>query len=187
MKNSRVFALILCALVMTGCGTEKSVHSSLNSPNLVKAGKIGILVFAVESNIPEGMGQGIADELTARLTAKGYHVIERGDLSKVLSEQNLQKDAKFDTDMACRAGKMAGADYVVLGSVQTYVLSGTMFTTYGQATFYARMVNVETGAVMWTARETVRSSYFEIWGLGKAACVLDDLVVQAGERLTEGL
>ena len=52
--------------------------------------------------------------------------LERSQLNKVLSEQNLQRVKNFDKSTAVSFGKLAGVKYVLVGSV--YVMERELVT-----------------------------------------------------------
>ncbi|MGQ0733886.1 MAG: CsgG/HfaB family protein [Acidobacteriota bacterium] len=81
-----------------------------------------------------GLGAGIADLITDGLVNDGrYRVIERRFLKAILAEQALAADPRLSSPteaQLARAGKLLGAEYLVVGSVTRF---GTEHETRGGA------------------------------------------------------
>ena len=83
---------------------------------------------------------GIADILTSELSANpGIRVIERDQIDKLTSEQNLVASGAVDRATAVRVGKLLGVHHMIFGS---YVSDRK-----DRVRFDARAVNVETGEI----------------------------------------
>lgn len=94
----------------------------------------------------EWLRLGIAETLLSDLRASGrVRVVEREQLDRALTELALQELRGTEESTAARAGRMAGARTVVLGSFQR---AGK------QLRLNARFVAVETGLVLGTAKVT---------------------------------
>lgn len=59
----------------------------------------------------------IAEEISTRLTVHGLQVVERSQLSKVITELGLQQSALFDATKSQSLGKQLGASTVIVGKV----------------------------------------------------------------------
>ena len=83
---------------------------------------------------------GIADILTSELSGNpGIRVIERDQLDKLVSEQNLSTNGSVDKATAVKVGKLLGVHHMIFGS---YVSDRK-----DRVRFDARSVNVETGQI----------------------------------------
>ena len=83
---------------------------------------------------------GIADILTSELSGNpGIRVIERDQLDKLVSEQNLSTNGSVDKATAVKVGKLLGVHHMIFGS---YVSDRKE-----RVRFDARAVNVETGQI----------------------------------------
>ena len=88
----------------------------------------------------EPLRGGVADILTSELSANpGIRVIERDQLDKLTSEQNLVTSGAVDRATAVRVGKLLGVHHMIFGS---YVSDRK-----DRVRFDARAVNVETGEI----------------------------------------
>ncbi len=94
----------------------------------------------------EWIGSGIAETVTTDLKkAKDLRVIERAQLKKVMEELKIKLLTGTDTKNAAEAGKLVGADQVVIGGFQR---SGTKLR------ITARLVDVSSAEVLKTFKVT---------------------------------
>ncbi len=107
--------------------------------------KVAILDFENTSGISkyDGFGKALSNMLITDLKnsihPRKITFLERSQLNKILSEQNLQKSKNFDKSTAVSFGKLAGVKYVLVGSV--YVMDGTCNIT-------SRLVDVQTSEIV---------------------------------------
>lgn len=88
------------------------------------------------SNLPDMLSTDLSE-------SKRISVVERGQIGKVLSEIGFESSGYVDESTAARAGRLLGANYVVLGAASVYS---------GAARIDARVVDVETGRVSTSAK-----------------------------------
>ena len=106
--------------------------------------KVAILDFENTSNVSkyDGFGKALSNMLITDLKnfihPRKATFMERSQLNKILKEQELQSTSNFDKSTTVDIGKLAGVDFVILGSV--YVLEG-------DCNISARLVNVETSEI----------------------------------------
>lgn len=68
-----------------------------------------------------GMGWDLAGMLSNELVSTGsFNVVERSKLENVLEEQNLMASGRAKLSDAAKMGKLAGAQYLVMGTVTDY-------------------------------------------------------------------
>lgn len=127
----RIFALLLPALLYV-----TPVFSQV---------KVAILDFENTSGIVkyDGFGKALSNMLITDLKnsihPRKVSFLERSQLNKILSEQDLQKSKNFDKETAVTFGKLAGVQYVLIGSV--YVMDGT-------CNISSRLVDVESSEII---------------------------------------
>ena len=99
------------------------------------------------------IGEAIRETVTSDLKeVPGLRVIERGNIDKVLAEQNLQAArADLDPSSTVKIGKLLGATLIVAGAYQK---------ASAQVRLTARFVKVETGEIVGTAKVDGASSDF---------------------------
>ncbi|HWR72441.1 MAG TPA: FlgO family outer membrane protein, partial [Nitrospirota bacterium] len=129
-----------------------------------KKTKIAVLDFQLHGERHEttDMGKIVAEWLITALVKEGrFDVIERSLLEKVLHEQKLGVSGVVDEQYASRLGKVLGAKVVITGS---------LMKLQNMTEVNARIIDVETGAVI--AAEIARST---------STAKLEDLVVQMAD------
>ena len=108
--------------------------------------KVAVLDFENTSSIEKynGFGKAMSNmlltDLKNNIHPRKISFLERTQLNKILSEQQLQGTKSFDKNTAVTFGKLAGVKYVILGSV--YVLDGI-------CNLNSRMVDVETSEIIY--------------------------------------
>ncbi len=125
------------------------------------------------------VGKGISDLLVTYLVKDGtYSVIERKALDKILAEQNFSNSDRANPSSAAKIGKLLGVDAIIVGSI-TQFGNDTKSTNVGGGGFgiggfgiggvghketkaivgiTARMVDIDTGEIMWVAEGKGQSS-----------------------------
>jgi TolB-like protein len=85
----------------------------------------------------EHLGKAVAEIMRTELIGTNkFRVVERAQINKALSEQQLQKSGIIDDKSAVEIGKLIGADLIIVGSV---VKIGAAYT------INSRMIDVRTG------------------------------------------
>lgn len=92
------------------------------------------------------MGRGLAAMMISDLAASPeLKLVERERMQDLLKEQEMQQSPMFDSTTAVKAGQLLGAEFVAAGSL----------AAAGQELrIDMRMINVETGEIIKTARAT---------------------------------
>lgn len=129
---------------ITSVGIARSAEYSENtivekSPD---AKRLAILYFdnSGEDKKLNGLAKGLADMMITDLS-KYYmlQVVERGRLEDIIKEQDMSRTGKFDAATASKIGKLLGAEII---------LTGSYFELIGNLRIDARIIDVETGAVL---------------------------------------
>jgi curli biogenesis system outer membrane secretion channel CsgG len=99
--------------------------------------------------------KGLAQMLISDLAGSNrYQVVERAKLESLMSEMKLQRTTPMDTSTRARLGKLLGARYLVLGSY---------FDLAGSLRVDTRVVEVETGKVIFsTGASAMPDSFLEL-------------------------
>lgn len=99
------------------------------------------------------IGFAVSEIFTHQLSRNGtFSLLEREDINRVLGELKLNMSGVTEQSDAMRAGKLASADLLILGSVEK--LGETYHVN-------ARLVQTENGEVLATAYEALPASEFE--------------------------
>ena len=88
----------------------------------------------------DALERGIAGMMISELQRNpAARVVERDQITQLLSEQNLGAQGRVDSATIARVGKVTGARYMVMG---------TFIDFYGDFRLDARLVNVETSEIV---------------------------------------
>lgn len=135
----------------------------------------GIAVWAFENGGSYGQDAEVFDALqvgmqqmlmTELAQNSALRVVDRAEINALMQEQDLGASGRVDANTAARVGKLVGARYMVLGGFIDF---------YGDFRIDARIVNVETGEIVNTAR--VRDKREELY----------KLVIDLATDVTEGV
>lgn len=121
---------------------------------------VAILPFAATGVNPDAYEPGLmaAEYATAQVVRDSrFHLVERAALDKVLAEQTLVQAGLTSDSAAARSGRLAAAQYLVVGTV---AVQGNV------QHIFARLVHVETGTVVSAAaaqvgNDNLRELYLE--------------------------
>ena len=164
INNKRaIFLMSMICLLTTGiagCATTGK-----------QAGPLTIAVFDIENLSPDDstgddLGELLSSEIIGKISEKpGVQIIERQKLLSVLQELKLGSSELADESVRLKVGRMLGAKQMVFGS---YLVSGTSMR------LDLRLVDVETGRILKTAKKTVTAGDVNSWveAAGEAADML---------------
>jgi TolB-like protein len=118
---------------------------AFSSTVLAAQATVAVMPFKDLSGASSSIGEAIRETVTTDLKeVSGLRVIERSNIDKILSEQNLQaKKTDLDPLSTVKVGKLLGASLIVAGAYQK--ASSSVRLT-------ARFVDVETGEIRGTAK-----------------------------------
>ena len=131
-----VVALVVAALA-TGCTTGESYAAA--GYNFAALDKVAV----VEVQLPiggEAARDQIADVFAMELLKKGYQAVERRQVSAILKEQQFQAGDLTAPEDAARAGRILNIPAVIVVNIPTWG---------DKIDMTAKMIDVETGAIIW--------------------------------------
>jgi TolB-like protein len=120
--------------------------ASLPTERPIQRKTVAVLAFDNASGRAEyePLGKGLAAMTITDLSAvEDIRLVEREHLQSLTAEMDLQRTAYFDAATAARVGRMAGAEYVVVGALAAL---------QPRIRLDARVVRVETGEIVKTAQ-----------------------------------
>lgn len=104
---------------------------------------VAVLPFTTKGQASNG-GESVTEKMITQLVnMRRFRVIERGAIDQVIKEQNFGMSDMVDEQAALKVGKIAGADAIVIGSVNVEA---------GFAKVSARLIDTETSETI-VARE----------------------------------
>lgn len=117
--------ILFAVLLLTACAGSTATVVSSNGPGIraaqaepAQGPKPRIAVSAFEFRGGRGVGEGMADMLTAALfNSSRFIVLERARLDEVRAEQDLAATGRFDAATVASEGQLEGAELLIRGSV----------------------------------------------------------------------
>jgi curli biogenesis system outer membrane secretion channel CsgG len=172
-------------------GALLGMIAAFSMPAQGLAQKPRVAVLSMENRTSwwqEQLGLAAADQLTTHLVNDGgFAVIERERLQAVIDEQGFQMTGAVEPSQVAQLGLMAGAEYLITGSVTRFGIDrkgasiGGIGASYTEAesAVNIRVINTETAEIVWAGE-----------GEGKKRIVgmsSEDVDVYAGEGFNPGL
>jgi len=148
-------------IIAAGCGHNYVSARAVEGDNLSTIKSVAILPFENMTKFYEA-GKIVPDLLATELYISGrFKVMERTEAVAICAEEGIRIPDAMDADYARTLGKKLGVDGVFIGSVSEY-----WYRIYREEDeevepavgINARLIDVETGDVIWAASVT-RSSY----------------------------
>ncbi len=116
--------------------------------------KVAILPFKAPTEL---IGSSVSDIfVTELLRARRYTLVERGQIDRVLGETEFALSGLSES-AAIEAGKMMGADGVILGTVDEYAPVAYRGRSYPVVGASIRLIDCNSGRVMWSVDHASRS------------------------------
>lgn len=131
--------------------------------------RIGVMRFLARTDgISADHAAAIGDIFARVLTSsKTITVIERDQLDNIASEHRLSAQGMFTDETAIKIGKIAGCQYMIIGSITEYFTRASQTDLWlikkvqneARVTIDVRVVNVETTEVIMSMAETGEASH----------------------------
>jgi len=172
--------------LLFGCAPRTAIRKDYD---FSKINRIGILEFTSYGN-EINSGNAVADEFIRQLILRGFDVIERERMESLLREQHLASGRFLDPETAKEVGKLSGVDALITGTVTRYIpehkdtiyfrdeygeFKSEVFLIGAEVGINARMVDVETGLVIWASSYTYESFDMEGAIRGTVTTLLNSL------------
>ncbi len=112
--------------------------------------KVAIVDFDNTSGIAkyDGLGKAMSSmlisDIEANVSPKRLQLVERSQINKILKEQNFQKTSSVDKASSVKMGKLLGVKYLLIGDI--FVLNDALVIN-------SRLVDTETGDIMFTEKQ----------------------------------
>lgn len=133
--------VLLSMLAAAGCSSTHVQSSAAMGYDFGKIDKIAI-VDVTGRIYNEAAKDRISDLFAMKLMDKGYTFIDRKDVKTLMKEQQFQASDLASKENVARAGRFLNVPAVMIISIPKY--SG------GKMDVTAKMIDVETGAILWT-------------------------------------
>ncbi|MBN9521194.1 hypothetical protein J0H58_22185 [bacterium] len=172
---TRVWFVALTAAVGVGLvGTVPSRLAAQDKKDGTAPVVHPVALLGFEERGAKDVATKVTDLLFAKLANKPeFYLVDRGDLRKVLDEQQLSLSGAVKADEAVKVGQLTGAKVLVTGSV---------VQVEKRLYLIAKVIGTETGRVVGASVEGAVSD--DLGGLaGKLADAVDAAVVKNGDKL----
>lgn len=155
MTRTSIIAVLGSALALAASVPSLAAGPVVGDAAFTK--RIGVSRLQPPSNRYTTLGDELSDMLTTTLVNKGYQVVERGQLSKLIEELSLKDvGGLFDPSKLVAVGKQCGAEAMVMGSISEFGSSTSNRKILGieireetaRVKLDVRMVDVRTGTVL---------------------------------------
>ncbi len=173
----RLLVITTAMLCLTaGCGPRVVIKRDYD---FSKVKRVAITPFtdtrsAFNSN--NVAGDAVADEFILQLMQRNIDVVERFQLSAVIKEFDLAGRGMLDSSTVKKIGRLLGADVILTGTIIQYlpnrrdiiyVDDGSggkrqeIYLVDAEVGISARMIDVETGVVIWAGHYRYNSFFIE--------------------------
>lgn len=131
---------LLSALMVAGCATSKTESYAMAGYDFGKIDKVAII--EVTGRVyGDAVKNKISDMFMGELMNRGYRVIVRAEVQKILKEQQFQASGVTSDQDAAKAGKIMNVPAVMMINIPKY--------GDDKMDMSAKLVEVETGEVLW--------------------------------------
>jgi hypothetical protein len=150
-----IFTIVLCGCRSTGFVREDFI--------ITDDTQIGVVAFDTPSGVDRNCGVEVADTFGAQLMKNGFKIMDRGQIEKVLEEQQFEATDLFKEDRnALKVGNLVGVRYILTGVVTQYGMEQRRRIKQGNIKIYthsfvslsAKILDCQTGATMWTGADS---------------------------------
>lgn len=160
----KAFLSAIAVVIAAGCccgGRQRDYFDSTRtganiyvSPGHHEIKKVALLPFRAPTEL---IGASVADLFVTELLRAGkYELVERSQMSKVLGETELSL-AGLSNAKAIEAGKMMGAEGVIIGTVDEYTKTAVKGKTFPVVGVSARLIDCQSGKIIWSVDMAKRS------------------------------
>ena len=159
--SSSLCGVFFTLFLLQSCATNDPGSSVASAPSVYVAAqksqirKVAVLPFRASTDL---IGSSASDIFgTALLQTGRYQLVERSQITGVLGETELAMAGMSDS-AAMAAGRMLGAEGVVLGTVDEYWTIAYKGRSYPVVGASVRMIDCQSGQVMWSVGLSSRST-----------------------------
>ncbi len=181
MRTVLVGVLLSMLAAAAGCGTTNAESQAVTGYDFGRIDKIAI-VEVTGRIYNEAVKNKISDLFTMELMRKGYMFIERQKIKALIKEQEFQASDLTTKEGVAKAGRFLNVPAVMTIEIPRY--SG------GKMEMSAKLIDVETGAVLWIGSGTGNTNKDLSTFLGAAAGVALGAAVgghDLGDRVMGGV
>ncbi|MGV7223413.1 MAG: CsgG/HfaB family protein [Nitrospinales bacterium] len=165
LKLKPFYLIPICFLLLNGCGAawkskprvfvNNSYLSHMEEYLVKKPLRVGVTPLAYKD---KSVSMKVTDIFISELSMIPIiNVVERNRLNEIIEEQALSYTGLIDNETAVKLGNMVGTDAIIVGSIHVYTNGSPKY--FG---FSFRVVDVETGVILWSGNHTLHSGPFSV-------------------------
>jgi curli biogenesis system outer membrane secretion channel CsgG len=149
--------LLFLALFVSSCAVQSVVLKP--DYDFKKIKRVAVIEFRDAAYYPNS-GAMASEMFTKYLLKTGYNVIERDEIQTLMREHDLSLAGVLNREQVKEFGKICGVDAIITGSIPTaipervYYEGGNSHFIAAQVGLTCRMIDVETGEVLWAGSNT---------------------------------
>jgi TolB-like protein len=134
IKKTLIFLIVVIFYCKINAQTKRiAIIDFENTSGIVKYNGLG-----------KAMSSMLISDIESNVSPKKIQLIERSQILKIIKEQNFQVSGNVDKSTSVKAGKLLGANYMLVGDV--FVLNEVL-------TINARLINTETGDIVFSKKQ----------------------------------
>ena len=170
--------IYLSSVIIASCSTQSFVEGNIYREQNADFRNKKFAILDFQPFTPDRTeGRYVSDMLTIELLFNEFQVIERDYINDILGEQALQvSGAVTDTQQKERLkqiGQLLGVDCIMVGAVSFYGYD--YLKTKAVVGITARLIDVETGRVLWAMGANKRDSSIQAAMQGVSLAVTESL------------
>jgi len=135
-KVFKYFIVLLLILSLTRANAQTSRIAILDFQNISGISKY--------DGLGKAMSSMLISDIESNISLKRLQFIERGQIQKILKEQNFQASTNVNKASIVETGKLLGVNYILIGDV--YILNDQLIIN-------ARLTNVKTGEIVFSKKQ----------------------------------
>jgi len=163
-------------IALAGCGPRVAVKRDYDFSKIKRVAVTPFTSSNAAFSTNDIAGDAVGDEFIIQFMQKNIDVVERYKLNEVMKEYNLASSGMLDPDTVKKIGRLLGADAILAGTVfqylpnrrdVIYVDDGTgskrqeIFMVDAEVGISVRLIDVETGVIVWAGNYRYNSFYIE--------------------------
>jgi hypothetical protein len=143
-----------------GAQTSKTAQRRITPPVVIAAGSLDsatidhyfpfAVLFRDARGIPDS-GARLEESVVSFFLTLGVPVVEGGQLKQLFKEDQIQTQSADETAQVIKAGKLAGAKAVVLGTIGEWK-EETIETSVSSVSLKLKIIDVETGTILFSGQ-----------------------------------
>ena len=190
MRMRQFIAIFLISGLMAGCGPRVVIKKDYDFSKIKRIAVSPFTDTISAFSTQNVAGDAVADEFIMELMQRNIDVVERFHLQAVMKEFDLASSGLLDPATAKKIGKLVGADVILAGTVLQYLPdrrdimyvddgSGRkrqeIYLVDAEIGISARLIDVETGIVVWAGYYRYNSFFIESAIRGVVSGLLNSL------------